>query len=771
MKLSRLYLLPALALAAVGVVGCSDKFDTPPMVVPHTDIEANITIFDLKKQYWNDDRNYIDTIGLSANGDSLYIKGRIVSSDESGNIYKALYIQDETGALCMSIDRNNLYNEWRVGQEVIMSVSGMYIGKYNGLQQFGQPEYTEKFGWEAAFMNYEFFKSHARPNGFPDVSKIDTVDIDLGSLPASGDELIRLQGQLVRLRNVHFPEADGMTTFSDAEESTNRTVEDADGNTIIMRNSSYADFQPDLLPMGNGDIIGILGFYGEDWQLLLRSTDDLIGFTTDTSGTEINPYTIEQAIELQGSASGWVTGYIVGAVAPEVTTVTSEADIEWAAPTTLGNTIVIGMTADTRSIAQCIVMELPQGSALQNTVNLAEHPEALGTQIWVKGKLENYMGTYGLTGNSGAAGEFKTTLVSGGEGSLFEDFENVSGDEIPDTWTAYNYQGDKDWFINDENNGNHYASMTGFRGNQPPFETWLVSPALDIDAAGKKVFSFDSQIAAFGGGTNQLQCFVMTTNDPKTAVTTEVTDQINWASGTSGYSDWTPSGDIDLSNYTGTIFIGFRYYADPSDEYDTWSLDNFRFGIESGTTPDPGPGGDDTPISATRADFETFNGGQPSTRYGNNTTTDGWTTEQSAILWGQEGADNSKGYQTGYFDFIKDPTTGEYMASACMQGRTDRIGTITSPTITGGCGTLSFNWGKPYGDDNLSFRVDIIQGGSVTKTFTVTGNPAQHEVQSHSEEINVSGDFSIKFTNLCPSGVDDSSADRVAIWNVSWTNY
>ena len=771
MKLSRLYLLPALALAAVGVVGCSDKFDTPPMVVPHTDIEANITIFDLKKQYWNDDRNYIDTIGLSANGDSLYIKGRIVSSDESGNIYKALYIQDETGALCMSIDRNNLYNEWRVGQEVIMSVSGMYIGKYNGLQQFGQPEYTEKFGWEAAFMNYEFFKSHARPNGLPDVSKIDTVDIDLGSLPASGDELIRLQGQLVRLRNVHFPEADGMTTFSDAEESTNRTVEDADGNTIIMRNSSYADFQPDLLPMGNGDIIGILGFYGEDWQLLLRSTDDLIGFTTDTNGTEINPYTIEQAIELQGSASGWVTGYIVGAVAPEVTTVTSDADIEWAAPTTLGNTIVIGMTADTRSIAQCIVMELPQGSALQNTVNLAEHPEALGTQIWVKGKLENYMGTYGLTGNSGSAGEFKTTVVSGGEGSLFEDFENISGDEIPDTWTAYNYQGDKDWFINDENNGNHYASMTGFRGTQPPFETWLVSPALDIDAAGKKVFSFDSQIAAFGGGTNQLQCFVMTTNDPKTAVNTEVTDQINWASGTSGYSDWTPSGDIDLSNYTGTIFIGFRYYADPSDEYDTWSLDNFRFGIESGTTPDPGPGGDDTPISATRADFETFNGGQPSTRYGNNTTTDGWTTEQSAILWGQEGADNSKGYQTGFFDFIKDPTTGEYMASVCMQGRTDRIGTITSPTITGGCGTLSFNWGKPYGDDNLSFRVDIIQGGSVTKTFTVTGNPAQHEVQSHSEEINVSGDFSIKFTNLCPSGVNDSSADRVCIWNVSWTNY
>lgn len=774
MKLSRLYLLPALALAAMSVVGCSDKFDNPPMIIPsQIDIpeENLISIYDLKKQYWDDARNYIDTIGLTANDDSLYVKARVISSDESGNIYNCIYIQDETAALPISVRYPDMYTKFRIGQEVVLNVSDMFIGKYNGLQQLGQPNYGD-YGWEASFMAKEFFESHIRISGMPDIAQIDTITINsISELPSQTDDLIRMQGQLVRINNVYFEDADGVATFAGEQENTNRNIVDADGNTLTVRNSGYADFRGKTLPMGTGDIVGILGFYGENWQIVLRDEYDCIGFTTDTSGTEINPYTIEQAIELQGSASGWVTGYIVGAVAPEVTTVTSEADIEWAAPTTLGNTIVIGMTADTRSIAQCIVMELPQGSALQNTVNLAEHPEALGTQIWVKGKLENYMGTYGLTGNSGSSSEFKTTLVSGGEGSLFEDFENVSGDEIPDTWTAYNYQGDKDWFINDENNGNHYASMTGFRGNQPPFETWLVSPALDIDAAGKKVFSFDSQIAAFGGGTNQLQCFVMTTNDPKTAVTTEVTDQINWASGTSGYSDWTPSGDIDLSNYTGTIFIGFRYYADPSDEYDTWSLDNFRFGIESGTTPDPGPGGDDTPISATRADFETFNGGQPSTRYGNNTTTDGWTTEQSAILWGQEGADNSKGYQTGYFDFIKDPTTGEYMASACMQGRTDRIGTITSPTITGGCGTLSFNWGKPYGDDNLSFRVDIIQGGSVTKTFTVTGNPTQHEVQTHSEDINVSGDFSIKFTNLCPSGVGDSSADRVCVWNVSWTNY
>ena len=85
MKLSRLYLLPALALAAMSVVGCSDKFDNPPMIIPsQIDIpeENLISIYDLKKQYWDDARNYIDTIGLTANDDSLYVNLFVEGSSE-----------------------------------------------------------------------------------------------------------------------------------------------------------------------------------------------------------------------------------------------------------------------------------------------------------------------------------------------------------------------------------------------------------------------------------------------------------------------------------------------------------------------------------------------------------------------------------------------------------------------------------------------------------------------------------------------------------------
>ena len=771
MKLSRLYLLPALALAAMSVVGCSDKFDNPPMIIPsQIDIpeENLISIYDLKKQYWDDARNYIDTIGLAANDDSLYVKARVISSDESGNIYNCIYIQDGTAALPISVRYPDMYTKFRIGQEVVLNVSDMFIGKFNGLQQLGQPNYGD-YGWEASFMAKEFFESHIRISGMPDIAQIDTITINsISELPKQTDDMIRMQGQLVRINNVYFEDADGVATFAGEQENTNRNIVDADGNTLTVRNSGYADFRGKTLPMGTGDIVGILGFYGENWQIVLRDEYDCIGFTTDTNGTEINPYTIEQAIELQGSASGWVTGYIVGAVAPEVTTVTSDADIEWAAPTTLGNTIVIGMTADTRSFAQCIVMELPQGSALQNTVNLAEHPEALGTQIWVKGKLENYMGTYGLTGNSGSAGEFKTTVVSGGVTSLYEDFESGN---IPAGWANIIVSGNKDWYTDTFNNDT-YAIVTGHKGSNPPFEAWLISPALDLENASQKVFSFDNQQAGYGGGDDLLEVYILSTNDPATATRiANVTDQANWAHSTTGsYSGWTASGDIDISQYSnhGTIFIGFRYYAEASDKYDNWCIDDFRFGTSGGTTPDPGPGGDDTPISATRADFETL--GTPSGYYTTPfTSSDGWKTTFCSLLAGSDDPSAS----SPYFQFIGYVTgsTTEFAYAPCMNGRTTQTGTIVSPTITGGCGELTFNFGIPFSEsDPIGFRVDIKQNGSVVKTFNVEGTYPKGVAQSHSETINVSGNFTIEFVNLSPSQLDENK-NRVCIWNVSWTNY
>ena len=128
---------------------------------------------------------------------------------------------------------------------------------------------------------------------------------------------------------------------------------------------------------------------------------------TSIKGCKAGPYTVAEAIEKQGYENpAWVTGYIVGAVAPYVVEVKSSDDIEFCAPTILDNTLVIADAADVKDVVKCIVFELPQGSQLRSVANLRSHPELLGKTITIKGKFSSYMGTYGLIGNSGGYDEF-----------------------------------------------------------------------------------------------------------------------------------------------------------------------------------------------------------------------------------------------------------------------------------------------------------------------------------------------------------------------------
>ena len=402
--------------AAALVSSCSDNFDTPPLMVPQASRTANISIADFKAKYWQDAVNYIDTVR-----EDLVVAGRVISSDASGNIYKSLVIQDETGALSISLNGNSLYNTYRIGQEVVISLKDIWVGKYNSLQQLGYPEYYEKGGvWEATFLPLETFQDHAELNGLPAPAEIDTIPATIAGLSTDAAGLRKWQSQLVRFDDVKFSDADGKNAFVTGDATTNRTIEDAGGNSIVVRTSNYSTFKDNLLPLGYGSVVGILSYYGSNasngtWQLLLRSADDCIDFSTDFSGVESNPWTVEKAISLQNTGrEGWVSGYIVGAVAPEVTAVKSNADIEWTAPTTLGTTLVIGPTADCTDYTKCLVVALPQGTPFRTQANLADNVEVYKTVIKVKGTMASYLGTHGITGNSGSTDEFRLSVATGG---------------------------------------------------------------------------------------------------------------------------------------------------------------------------------------------------------------------------------------------------------------------------------------------------------------------------------------------------------------------
>ncbi len=894
-----------LLFAAIGFTGCQDEFDAPVLVAPEASIAANTTISELKTKYWEDGLNYIDTIGTTDAGARMIISGYVTSSDRTGNIYKNLVIEDETGALAMSINQSGLYNSYRIGQEVVIDVTGMYIGKYNGLQQLGWPDVDEVFGEQATFMPIEFFRQHAQLNGLPDEKNAQPTVVNLADIASftvnDKEEMIEWQSRLVRFNNVRFEDGKGNLSYTDGSEiNSNRTIYDEHGNKITVRNSGYATFWSDKLPKGYGDVVGILSYYDDAWQLLLRSTDDCMNFGNPTIpepdlGTQDNPYTVTAAIEAEKAgteATGvWVKGYIVGAVAPEIENVTSNDDIEWGAPTELDNTLVIADSANVKDFTQCLVISLPQDSELRKKTNLRENPDNLGKEIMLKGNLEKYMETYGITGNNGTTSEFKfagedsgspipagdgsetspynvAQVLSGIEatgvwasgyivgwvdgmtyatgvkftipatsetnviiadtpdetdyskcvpvqlplgelrsainlqsnpgnlgkklnykGSLAKYFgvrglkegtayklDGAGSGDIPQVpvepltnldetfesgtsfaginWKTVEVAGNKPWWIRNYNN-NNYATVSGYNGTAP-FDEWLITPPINISATNGKILTFETQARGYGATTSSLEVYVLTTDNPETATKTKLNATI-CDTPADAYSSWTGSGNIDLSVFSGTIYIAFRYQATADANYATYCLDNVKIGTGAGGGDDPTP-----PATSTAADLNTLNDGKAKSSYGTYSTAAGWVLENGNVLGGRTSGEDSN----PYFAFIGEDGT----LAACLNGKVSAPGKLTSPALAGGIKTLTFNYGFAYSDKQCKFTVNVKQGGTVAKTETVTlTSIEQKTAYPFTMDVNLSGDFTIEIVNDAMGG-ETGNKERVAIWNLSWTN-
>ena len=384
MKNIKSYIVGMAALGAIAFTGCNMDVDPVPVSIPEAKNEPNLTLLELKTMFWDDATNYIwgmenrpdapqSTIPAREDGSHYFVHGYVCSNDDAGNVFKSLVIQDETCALAFSINTYDLYVKYRVGQEIVVDVTGMQIGKYNGLLQMGKAEWYENGSvWEASFMPLEVFRSHVELNGLPDVAKVDTIEINTFSeLPGDPEGLRKFQSQLVKFNNIKFQEG-GKEKFSEYQSSgVNRVIEDSEGATLNVRTSGYSDFWNMTLPEGNGDLVCILGYYGSTgWQLNLIDYAGCMNFGNPTvlPGGKDNPYTVEQAVAAEANGkkpTGWVTGYIVGTVAPERTEISSSDDIEWTAEATLDNTLVIGPDPDCKDIAKCLVMSLPQDSKLR----------------------------------------------------------------------------------------------------------------------------------------------------------------------------------------------------------------------------------------------------------------------------------------------------------------------------------------------------------------------------------------------------------------------
>lgn len=429
-KLSKLYLGLSMAFAATaslfGLSSCQADMETPELKVPVATMVPNTTISDFKTAFA--DTTVLCPLKDEASKTPYIIHGRIISSDASGNIYKSIIIQDETAAITLSVNQSSTYAEYRLGQEIVVNATGLYIGYYNGLQQLGWLGAPYNGVKQLGFMAWDLFLGHTEMNGLPNPNTV-SVAIDgtwpsdspycvvstFDKLPALGAEFRNMQSQLVEFRNVSFVEG-GKETYAPYQESVNRTLKDASGATLTVRTSGYSNFYQDTIPEGSGTVRGILSYYGSGWQLLLRGKGDVM---ITKKGQKVDPYTIEEAMQIENQGTfGWVKGYIVGSVKAGVQKVESAADVTFKADETeLQNNILIAASATETDYKKCIAVSLPAGSDFRKAVNLLDNPQVLGKSILVNGVFADFLGLPGLIDNAGTGADVEVEGVTIGGGS------------------------------------------------------------------------------------------------------------------------------------------------------------------------------------------------------------------------------------------------------------------------------------------------------------------------------------------------------------------
>ena len=69
-------------------------------------------------------------------GKDIYIKGKVISDDEEGNVYKSLFIQDETSGIELKLN-NNVGLRYKKGSWVYVRLNGLYLGNYRMMLSLG----------------------------------------------------------------------------------------------------------------------------------------------------------------------------------------------------------------------------------------------------------------------------------------------------------------------------------------------------------------------------------------------------------------------------------------------------------------------------------------------------------------------------------------------------------------------------------------------------------------------------------------------------------
>ncbi|MFV0540847.1 MAG: DUF5689 domain-containing protein [Aestuariibaculum sp.] len=249
------------------LVSCVDDgdYNIPAIDTQEPNITANTTIAVVKNMYAGSVVNFTE----AGNGGDLIIEGYVVSSDEAGNFYKTLIIQDKpeapTAAIQIDVDVTSLYAQFSPGRKVYVKLNGLGMQEQNGVLHIGTLSGSNIERIPAFIYNNHIIRS---------TEMVELVPLTIAPNQYHNNYI----NMLVKIDNMQLstPEVGEPYGYANNTYTANRSLQNClDKSYTILRNSGFADFKNQIFPQGNGSIVAVFSKYNSDYQLFIRDTDDV----------------------------------------------------------------------------------------------------------------------------------------------------------------------------------------------------------------------------------------------------------------------------------------------------------------------------------------------------------------------------------------------------------------------------------------------------------------------------------------------------------------
>lgn len=249
-----------------------EDFEVPEIAVIAPSISGNKTTITAIK---NEFDNYTAAI-ITYKDQDTYLEAYVVSSDQAGNFFKELVVQDAastpTAGIQVLIDQSALFEQYEFGRKIYIKLDGLSLGLDHGVLKLGKLQENSI----TAISRFELQNYIIRS---PEIATITPKVVAIENFDAA------IVSQYIRLENVQFArELVDQIPKTYAGESS----DEYDGErevfqchtraSTLLSTSTYADFKLLTLPTQQGSITGILtkDYTGDYFILKLNSHTDVV---------------------------------------------------------------------------------------------------------------------------------------------------------------------------------------------------------------------------------------------------------------------------------------------------------------------------------------------------------------------------------------------------------------------------------------------------------------------------------------------------------------